>query len=266
MAPRLPAPITAVAMLIERTDLHETVRAMGGARSGLRLQQQVETWIETDWRILTEDAIAGRITGDDLTRYRLDPTDARFTLMAHLLVRVGSKTVRRPASLRFITDQRGVPLRVTSGPGEPSIPAEMLEMRNDGGDQLLTQTLFGNLDVLANPCLMALSMCHMRGVVVEPEQRELPPKVLARQTKELGHEPVLFRTLTIRTRSIREVANGETGEAGPVRRLHFARGHFKHYTKDKPLFGKYVGTVWCPEHVRGAVTRGAVVKDYRVKP
>jgi len=40
------------------------------------------------------------------------------------------------------------------------------------------------------------------------------------------------------------------------------RGHFKTYTKDKPLFGKLVGKYWFKPHARGNKKKGVVVKDY----
>lgn len=49
------------------------------------------------------------------------------------------------------------------------------------------------------------------------------------------------------------------------RRLHLCRGHIKEYLSDRPLFGKYVGMVWCPAHVRGDLSNGIVIKDYQSK-
>lgn len=47
--------------------------------------------------------------------------------------------------------------------------------------------------------------------------------------------------------------------------MHLCRGHWAHYTADKPLFGKFTGTFWKPAHVRGSVEQGIVDKDYRIK-
>jgi hypothetical protein len=47
-------------------------------------------------------------------------------------------------------------------------------------------------------------------------------------------------------------------------RVHLCRGHIKTYTKEKPLFGKYVGNVWCPPHARGNKNLGVIAKDYKV--
>lgn len=47
-------------------------------------------------------------------------------------------------------------------------------------------------------------------------------------------------------------------------RIHLCRGHFKEYTEEHPLFGKYTGLYWWQPHVRGQNKDGIVVKDYDV--
>ena len=49
-------------------------------------------------------------------------------------------------------------------------------------------------------------------------------------------------------------------------RIHLCRGHFKEYTKEHPLFGKYTGLYWWEPSVRGQNRDGIVMKDYSVKP
>ena len=48
-------------------------------------------------------------------------------------------------------------------------------------------------------------------------------------------------------------------------RFHLCRGHFKTFTEDKPLFGKYAGTFWWNPQSRGSKDVGAVEKEYSVK-
>jgi hypothetical protein len=48
--------------------------------------------------------------------------------------------------------------------------------------------------------------------------------------------------------------------------MHFRRGHFKEYTSEKPLFGKYTGAFWWEAHVAGSADIGEVRKDYRILP
>lgn len=57
---------------------------------------------------------------------------------------------------------------------------------------------------------------------------------------------------------------GGTGEHGGVR-MHTVRGHFKTFTKERPLLGRATGTYWWGWQVRGNPARGVSVTDYNVK-
>jgi hypothetical protein len=48
-------------------------------------------------------------------------------------------------------------------------------------------------------------------------------------------------------------------------RVHLCRGHFKTYTTDNPLFGKYIGRYWWQPSVRGQNKKGVVIKDYKIE-
>ena len=60
-------------------------------------------------------------------------------------------------------------------------------------------------------------------------------------------------------------AGGSNQGSGQPMPLHTVRGHFKTYTKDRPLMGKFTGTYWFAAHVRGDAKHGATVTDYRVE-
>lgn len=47
-------------------------------------------------------------------------------------------------------------------------------------------------------------------------------------------------------------------------RVHLCCGHIKTYTAERPLFGHYVGNVWCPPHARGNKDNGVIHKDYKL--
>jgi hypothetical protein len=47
-------------------------------------------------------------------------------------------------------------------------------------------------------------------------------------------------------------------------RIHLCRGHFKRYTEDNPLFGKYTGLWWWQPAVRGKNKKGIIFKDYEL--
>lgn len=52
--------------------------------------------------------------------------------------------------------------------------------------------------------------------------------------------------------------------SGLHNRIHFCRGHFKQFTEEAPLFGKYTGLYWWQPHLRGQNVDGFVAKDYKV--
>lgn len=58
---------------------------------------------------------------------------------------------------------------------------------------------------------------------------------------------------------------GRVQDLGLRRALHICRGHFKTYTEERPLFGRYAGTFFFRDHARGAKESGEVKKDYDVK-
>lgn len=47
--------------------------------------------------------------------------------------------------------------------------------------------------------------------------------------------------------------------------LHICRGHIKHYGPEKPLFGRFVGNVWCPPHMKGRAENGIIDKTYHIE-
>ena len=80
-----------------------------------------------------------------------------------------------------------------------------------------------------------------------------------------GKKPLLsYHVLTVNGLSSSPASRATTSSAssGISNRLHLCRGHFKRYTEDKPLFGRYTGLYWWQPHIRGADRSGAVIKDY----
>jgi hypothetical protein len=50
---------------------------------------------------------------------------------------------------------------------------------------------------------------------------------------------------------------------GGENRVHLCRGHFKTYTAERPLMGRFVGRYWWQPQARGRA-KGIVLKDYEV--
>lgn len=109
---------------------------------------------------------------------------------------------------------------------------------------------------------LGLSFCHCKNVTVT-EQAQDRGERWHRRTKT----PILkFHTLNIDPMKKIIRREGQSDQVGLAKALHICRGHFATYTPEHPLFGKYVGTYWRPDHVRGSIQAGAVVSDYNVNP
>jgi hypothetical protein len=119
--------------------------------------------------------------------------------------------------------------------------------------------LFSPIHVLG----LGLSFCHCKNVRQVEQLADPPPRPQRNQPRV----PRL-RYYTLDIGPMRQVLRslGRSDEVGIQRALHICRGNFATYTKDSPLFGKYAGTFWRPDHVKGNSTAGTVVKDYAVNP
>lgn len=112
-----------------------------------------------------------------------------------------------------------------------------------------------------NPAILAIAFMHCKNVTT----RDHVPTRQERRADERAGLPLL-RYRTIEIDPMKEVlrAEGRVDTVGLSRALHICRGHFAEYTEDAPLFGKHTGLFWRPQHVRGTLERGRVVKDYRL--
>lgn len=90
-----------------------------------------------------------------------------------------------------------------------------------------------------------------------------PPEKLNKKRKKKGKQPLFtYKTLVIKP-------TGKQQQSVPrhlwENRIHLCRGHFKTYTAEAPLFGKYTGRYWWQPSVRGRSKDGVVMKDYQVE-
>lgn len=121
------------------------------------------------------------------------------------------------------------------------------------------------LDVLSswlNPAFLALSFAHCRNVVV----REAP--IEGQRARIRRGDPPISRYYVLEIGGMREIVEQAKAQTGGNLRtaLHLVRGHFKSFTPERPLFGRYTGTYWWGLHARGDARAGEVRKDYAVAP
>lgn len=109
----------------------------------------------------------------------------------------------------------------------------------------------------------ALLMLHCKNIVTE---KVLPSEKLNK--KRLKNHKLPFYSYHI----LKVVLPGSVGGkvtisvgTGTRHRLNFCMGHFKHYTEEKPLFGKHAGLFWWNEYARGNPELGKVEKEYHVE-
>lgn len=118
-----------------------------------------------------------------------------------------------------------------------------------------TQEDANQLDVL-NISLLLLG-CKNINIMNQEPQEKLNKKRIKR-----GKQPLF----TYHTLSLNPV--GKAQESIPKHlwenRIHLARGHFKTFTPEKPLFGRITGRFWWQPQVRGRNRNGVVMKDYAI--
>ena len=115
------------------------------------------------------------------------------------------------------------------------------------------------------PFFFSLGMMNCRNI--HAVSVTTPPKVAKKfkKKKKTDHDLVVYKVLKIGSVSA-STSNGQSTKTGEKLRGHIARGHWKNYTEDKPLFGKLVGTYWWESQFRGSKKKGVVIKDYELEP
>jgi hypothetical protein len=122
------------------------------------------------------------------------------------------------------------------------------------------------LDMSA-PMSLALTFMHCKGVTLVDN---IPPAGLQKkhQRKNSGSAMplVTYKTILIQPATRVLSVEGNIDSLGMEKALHICRGHFKHFSETRPLFGKLAGTFWWPSHIRGSEDAGTAVRDYSVRP
>lgn len=114
---------------------------------------------------------------------------------------------------------------------------------------------------LLDTCLTLLSCKNIVQETIKP-----PVKLNKKRIK--NNKPPIYEYRVLRMvvpRSVKQ-SNGDTTAKGlytlPV---HVCIGHEKTYTKERPLFGKHVGTYWWQPQERGNKNKGRIDKEYIVE-
>ena len=144
-----------------------------------------------------------------------------------------------------------------------------IDMDAPGGPEVLSSRGQATLDERDQKTLNAVSFYMAIGRCDNIERR----KVAGAKNERSGGAALLDKerfprfehyVLEIKRTPEDETETDENGEPGAPKRLHLCRGHWSVYTPERPLFGRYVGKYWIPDHKRGDADLGQVFKDYKI--
>jgi len=148
----------------------------------------------------------------------------------------------------------------------PALPFPMLLLKGDIGKNLFKEALVRDRNhfFLLNMILLLLNCKNISTQTTYPSEK-LNKKRRKNNKPELLTYKTLFINIIRKTKldTGKEHIRKTTTES--LTRAHLCRGHFKHFTKEKPLMGKHVGVYWWDAQLRGDKTAGKIIKDYELK-
>ena len=107
---------------------------------------------------------------------------------------------------------------------------------------------------------LALRMFHVKNMEIVADR---PAKRSKKQRRVKPEQRIKWHTIKVRPQG-KQYRHADGNSLPTLSAMHLVRGHFKTYSAERPLFGKYVGTYWHQAHTRGNIEAGEVAKDYEV--
>ena len=112
------------------------------------------------------------------------------------------------------------------------------------------------------PAYLTLGWLNCRNVTTEnvrPDTRIADKRERRGQPRGLDYKRIVLDEGTRRALTVNRDAerNGK--------RLHIVRGHIKHYSLERPLFGKLTGNYWWHQQMRGDAGLGRINHEYHVQ-
>ncbi|HPS54039.1 MAG TPA: hypothetical protein PLP05_00430 [Sedimentisphaerales bacterium] len=116
-----------------------------------------------------------------------------------------------------------------------------------------------------NYAILQYCLSWLNAKNIKLQTNDFNPKYQKHARKHLGMDNMKYYTLNVVKpgKQYESLSSGE--ERQGIMPLHLCRGHLKHFTEEKPLFGKYPGTFFIPAHVRGDRKNGIINKNYKLK-
>lgn len=183
------------------------------------------------------------------------------SLFAEINTWIGNKNLAWLSSTAFQTSSSGWLA------GEQHLPEGFIPRINSvllSSDRSFENVAF----TLESVAMFAIHLMHCKNVNYTEYD---PNKGIPWRNKHCGNKkakpPFLkYKILQINPLGHLERERERTKEsAANVQRVHTVRGHFKTYTAENPLFGRYTGTFWWGDCVKGNPEFGLIEKDYQLK-
>lgn len=210
------------------------------------------------------DAMRADMTYHDFNNH-YDIEQIRWTVRADIFVRFGGRHLPKgPLLQMWLLVNRDGSITKDIDTGSPAMWNALPGIENANPDIAdFINRANGMFHAWFDPLLLTISFMNCRNVT---RTETYPKRHDVREAKRRG-VPLPTKYYTLQIEPMRNALSGEGGMKanGFKKALHICRGHFSHYSEDKPLFGKYSGQFWIPSHVRGSAESGKVVKDYSVK-
>jgi hypothetical protein len=121
-----------------------------------------------------------------------------------------------------------------------------------------------NLQIVAALQSMCSVLNWLTAKNVKLQAKEWDKKEIKWSKKATGKAITKHYTLVVELPA-KSIGNKFTGERNITKALHLVRGHLAHYTQERPLFGRLVGTYYIPAHTRGKETDGIINKNYKFR-
>jgi len=215
---------------------------------------------------------------DEFVHNALDESGVRWTMEATLFIK-GLDTTDATAQSYFTIGPIMVANYSADSEGNPigndnrlvnewTMDVLTVMQRETGCTQMEAGEMFRDAYInFFHTALLAISFLHCKNITLNKETyRRKSDEQLARKipSKVRNAMPVSFHTLEITPMKEVLKTEGQSDTVGVKRALHICRGHFRHYENGRGLFGKYKGTFWIAQHVKGNIEHIAL-KDYNIK-
>lgn len=194
--------------------------------------------------------------------------DTRWSCVAFFFVGIQKMLAQLPVIHEFNLDCDGTVIDTPEfGQLRQSITIKLLCPYNER-DQNLVEACEVVADVNRN------SLALMNTKNVELIDHPPPIKLSKKHEKKYGQPLVAYKTAQVSPMRTVQRMDGDDAPSSErdtiskgIQPLHIVAGNFADYRDGPGMFGnpKLKGVYWRPQHVRGNVERGVVVKDYEVK-